>query len=409
MTTLRARYVFPVDRPPIENGVVGFKGEHIVEVGQFQGQTDAIDLGDVAIIPGLVNAHTHLEFSDLKRPLGQPGMSLPRWIRAVIEHRDQSLQPGDTYRTDARDPAETGLQESARCGVTMIGEIAQVVGLHPGIPLDLTVFQELRAPRAYEIPMAMHFAESVAEYPSSEYRSGLSPHAPYTVHWELLEAVVALSAEHELPVAMHLAESLQELEFLRNESGEFRELLEDRGAWEPAAALPQSKPLDYLQRLNKAHRSLVVHGNYLDEEEIDFLAAHRGQMSVVYCPRTHAYFEHQHYALGKMLERGVRVALGTDSRASNPDLDLRKEMQFVVNDHFISPERALRLGTVEGVEALGLGDIAGTITAGKLANLAVMQIPNRTPADLHELLLDASARATVTICRGCMVFTGGNS
>ena len=87
MLRLRARYVFPVDQPPIENGLVTIDGEWILEVGHYDGEAETIDLGDVAIIPGLVNAHTHLEFSDLEKPLGEPGMSLPWWIRAVIEQR----------------------------------------------------------------------------------------------------------------------------------------------------------------------------------------------------------------------------------------------------------------------------------------------------------------------------------
>jgi cytosine/adenosine deaminase-related metal-dependent hydrolase len=297
------------------------------------------------------------------------------------------------------------LEESTRCGVAALGEIAQVAAVYPDVALDLTVFYELRALRADEVSAAMQVAESVAEHTSSDCRSGLSPHAPYTVHWRLLDSIVALSAQHRLPVAMHLAESLQELEFLRNESGEFRELLEERGAWVPRAALPQSKPLDYLQRLARAHRALVIHGNYLDDEEIDFLAANRGRMSVVFCPRTHAYFEHQPYPLRKLLNRGVRVALGTDSRASNPDLDLRKEMQFLIDHFAVSPEEALRVGTMDGAAALGLGGFAGTITAGKGAHLAIVRIPSRTPKDLYELLFDATTRVVATICGGRVVFS----
>ena len=98
----------------------------------------------MAIIPGLVNAHTHLEFSDLKHPLGEPGMSLPWWIREVIRRRESSLASGQMYRTDVGDPAELGLRESVRCGITAIGEIAQQAPILPGVPLDLTVFLELR-------------------------------------------------------------------------------------------------------------------------------------------------------------------------------------------------------------------------------------------------------------------------
>ncbi len=403
MTILRARYVFPVDRPPIEDGAVTVEGGWIRAVGRFAGEAEAIDLGDAAIIPGLVNAHTHLEFSDLAQPLGEPGMSLPRWIRRVIEHRERSVLPGTMRQTDNRESVEVGLEESARCGVTTLGEISQKAVILPGVSLDLTLFQELRALRTCEIPRVMQLAESMANDSRADYRRGLSPHAPYTVHHNLLDAIVALSAEHRLPIAMHLAESAEELQYLQHQTGEFRDLLEDRDAWAPDAAIANSTPLDYLQRLEGAHRCLVIHGNFLNDEELDFLAARNERMSVVYCPRTHAYFQHKPYPLGKMLDRGVPVALGTDSRASNPDLDLRKEMQFVIDHHGVSPEVALRLGTFAGAWALGIARECGTVSAGKLANLAVLQLANHKSANPHESLFDPEARVAATFFQGRVV------
>ena len=118
---------------------------------------------------------------------------------------------------------------------------------------------------------------------------GLSPHAPYSVHPDLLAAVVELSNRHKIPVAMHLAESPEELELLRHGRGPLRSFLEELGAWDATAVTPGSRPLDYLRLLARAHRALVIHGNFLDDEEIAFLAA-ADRMSVVYCPRTHDWF-----------------------------------------------------------------------------------------------------------------------
>ena len=204
---------------------------------------------------------------------------------------------------------------------------------------------------------------------------------------------------------MHLAETKEELQYLQTSRGPFRELLEERDQWEPGAIEVGSKPLNYLEGLARVPRSIVVHGNYLNDDETSFIAAHRDEISVVYCPRTHAFFEHEAYRLWSMLQKGVRVALGTDSRASNPDLDLRKELEFVIDKYGIPPEHALRLGTINGAVAMGLDAICGTLTEGKSANFAVVQLADRRAADPHELLFDSEARVVATICRGRVVFS----
>ncbi len=196
---------------------------------------------------------------------------------------------------------------------------------------------------------------SAAIGPSSlASRAGLSPHAPYSVHPLLLTKLVGLGAAANVPVAMHLAESREELELLARGSGPFRELLDGLGVWSPEVFGGGRRPLDYLKRLAGAPRVLVIHGNYLDAEEIDYLAARAATSSVVYCPRTHAFFAHERYPLAGMLAREVNVALGTDSRASNPDLSLLAEMRFCAASHSDVPAAAiLEMATIRGARALG--------------------------------------------------------
>ncbi len=402
MTTLRARYVFPVDRPPIENGVVVFDGDRIVEVGRFENQSGAVDLGDVAIIPGLVNAHTHLEFSDLERPLGEPGMSLPWWIRQVIAHRLKAataLSPWAFGSPATPDPIQSGMDESSRCGVVTIGEIATGKKFM-GSPLDIARYLELRALRRGDVDRCLNEAKSVLSQ-----CDGLSPHAPYSVHRDLLEAAIGLCRYSSMPLVMHLAESREELQLLATARGPMRDLLDERNWWEPGAIALGQKPIDYLQQLSKVRRAIIIHGNYLDDDELRFLGIYRDKMSVVYCPRTHAYFRHDPYPLRTMLSHRLVVALGTDSRASNPDLDIRSEMQFVIERHGLSPELALRMGTINGAAAMGRDEHCGTLTAGQSANLAIFQILNRHAADPHELLFDSDVRAVATISRGHVVFS----
>ncbi|HEY2882996.1 MAG TPA: amidohydrolase family protein, partial [Pirellulales bacterium] len=227
---------------------------------------------------------------------------------------------------------------------------------------------------------------------------------PYTVHPELLRRCVQLSADRKLPVAHHLAESREELMLLRAGRGPFVQLLEDFDAWDPHAIAFGSRPLDYLMTLAISHRALVIHGNYLDDEEIGFLAAHAENMAVVYCPRTHAYFQHDPYPLAKMIAAGVNVAIGTDSRASNPDLSVLADMRFAANQHrLVPPATLLRMITANAAKALGRDDEIGTLTPGKLANLAILQLPRHDAADPHELLFDSDCCVAATIFRGSVV------
>lgn len=328
------------------------------------------DLGDAVLLPGLVNAHTHLEFSDLAAPLGAPGMSLPEWIRLVIAQRKR----GDR---DAAAAISAGIAESVAGGATAIGDIATSTATTSSATM-VVPFQESIGFSAARVESAL--ADVQRRFSASGPRAGLSPHAPYTVHPQLVARLVSLASSRGAPVAMHLAESREELELLAGSVGGFRELLEERSMWDAAAIPAGSRPLDYLRVLAEAPRALVVHGNYLDAEEIEFIGQRRERMSVAYCPRTHAFFQHEPYPLADMLAAGVRVALGTDSRASNPDLDMLAELRFTARRHAgIAPEAWLRMATLAGAEALGLAGSLGSLTVGKRADLLAVRCAGDDP------------------------------
>lgn len=387
-TTLRARWVLPIDGQPIEGGYVAVTDGIIAEIAaKAPNCGPTTDLGDVVLLPGLVNAHTHLEFSGLTKPLGAPGMSLPAWIRTVIADRGR----GDR---DAAAAIEKGLAESAAAGVTTIGEIATS---------PTSCYRVDGSPRTLLFQEAIGFSAGRVDSVASEMErrvdaagqaAGISPHAPYTVNPQLLVRLVDLAIDRQLPIAMHLAESREELELLRDGSGPFQELLAERSMWDDAAIPRASRPLDYLRQLARAPRSLAIHGNYFDAGEIAFAAALRERMSVVYCPRTHAYFEHEPYPLTAMLDAGVRVALGTDSRASNPDLNLLSEVQSVASCFpQIDPAILLRMATLDAAEALGFGDLVGSLTKGKRAELKMVRCDGDLQ-DPYAALLVPNARLT---------------
>jgi cytosine/adenosine deaminase-related metal-dependent hydrolase len=381
--TLAARYVFPVTGDPVADGMVVVDGGRIVAVGRVPQYGYLEDLGNVALLPGLINAHTHLELSGFARPLGPPGVGLADWIRQLMATR---------ATCDATRAVRLGLAESDRRGVVALGEIAQPGwAAEPFRDSDVwtTVFLELIGPTLARRDAALALARQHLEAwrPGCGWRAGLSPHAPYTVRRELLDAVVQLAIAHGVPLAFHLAESREELQLLGSGTGPLRAMLEELGAWEPGAILPSTRPLDYLRALAAAPRSLVIHGNYLAAEELAFLGRHAERMAVVYCPRTHAWFRHADYPLERMLATGAVVALGTDSRASSPDLSLLEEMREAAWRHpAVAPEQFLRMATLNGARALGLDAELGTLEPGKLARLTVVPLPDRA-GDPYQLLL----------------------
>jgi len=421
------------------------QGGRFVSVRAKPATADPMDLGNVAILPGLVNAHAHLDLNDVPGPLGKPGIGLVDWIGEVIRHR---LSTPSTEQA-----VLDGLRESSRLGTTTLADISQAappfnstisddIGSQgatgilpvqcesqqtPSVPstgetpvappvalpvaaavpcVRLVSYLELIAPTLERVELQVERARShiAAGREATSWLPGLSPHAPYSVRLDLLIQAVALSAENHVPLAMHLAESPEELELIKHRCGPFREFLERLGAWDDEAFPDRLTILGYLQTLAGSHRAMVVHGNYLADEEMAFLAKHADRMAVVYCPRTHAFFDHDPYPLEKMLSAGVVVALGTDSRASSPDLSLLAEMREAARRHpSIAPETILRFGTLGGATALGMSHQLGSITPGREADLAVVSLRHgacRNAADLYHELLEGDAPVVATWLRG---------
>jgi aminodeoxyfutalosine deaminase len=258
--------------------------------------------------------------------------------------------------------------------------------------LQVVVFRELLGLAADRLAPLLDDARDhllSAGDKTTDWRAALSPHAPYTVSQPLLVAAVELARQHRIPLAMHVAESAQEVELLAGRSGPLRELLESLGAWQPEK-LWGTCPRDYLALLAQAPRTLVIHGNYLPPDDWQFLAERRSSMSVIFCPRTHAYFDHSRYPLDPMLRAGVQLAIGTDSRASNPDLSLFEEMRFIAQRYpEIAPAEILRLGTSHGAHAMGYETEYGQLRAGTRLPLTLAEL-TATDGDAYEQLWRAA-------------------
>lgn len=320
-----------------------------------------IDLGDLAVLPRLVNAHTHLEFSDCETVIGSPGNSLAEWTRQVISARGSS-------NTHERDRAiAMGVAESVSSGVGLIGDIATTPSSYPArSDVRIVSFAEvlgLSPERADErFQMAAAHAEQCQLHPSNQF--GVSPHAPYSTPDQLVARCIDLAKQNQSTLAMHVAESPDERQLLQYGTGPFEESLRGAGLWRDGLFPSKSlAPLvDLIDRLADAPRALLIHGNDLREPEIDAIARHRN-LSVVYCPRTHHFFGYETHPVAKLLAAGIRVALGTDSKASNPDLSIWNEVRFLLRHRQdISPQQILRMALIDGASALvGESSLAGQI------------------------------------------------
>ncbi len=388
--SLRGDFVFTPGQPPREQTWVNVAGGTIVGIGPPAPGPEVV-LSGCGIVPGLINAHAHLEFSSLTEPLGTPGMHLPAWIGEVFRWRSASGQ-------STGDPTAIGIRESLEAGVVAVGDIRTGGKLPQQSPLHLIAFEELIATGSEQCDAAAERARQYATVtPPSRVQLGLSPHAPYSVATPLWQQAIALATERAMPLTVHLAETREELAFLSSGTGPFADLLAARDAAEFVPA--GTRPLDFLQLLASAPQVLLAHGNYLSAEEIAFLAAHREQFSLVYCPRTHAYFGHEPYPLDAFLQAQLNVAVGTDGRGSNPDLNLFAELQFLASRFdSLSGDTLLQMGTLAGANALGLSDRLGTLEAGKEASLAVVRLDEGR--DPYDRLFAASSRVAATLVAG---------
>ncbi len=394
---LQVRWLLNSEQPPLENVALIEQNGQIFDIRPLRAsETNVLP---VVLIPPLVNAHTHLEFSSLPEPI-RPALPFPNWIAAVIQwRRGADLERGNCFRK--------GLAESRQSGVTVVGEITttQPVPAHDVAKGSTVVsFREMIGLQREQIPELLRVAtEHLAQHPTTNSDNavlgGISPHAPYTVHPDLLESLMELAVSRGAVVAMHLAESTDEIELLHDGTGQFVEFLQRLGLWN-SELFPGGRSIrEFLEQLSRVPHALAIHGNYFSNDDIRFLADHPN-VATVFCPRTHAFFGHSQHPTQKLLSAGARVVLGTDSRASNPDLSLWKELQFVATKYpEITIPQILAMVTVHAADALGLPTDRHKIYEGGSLN-CVMLNADCYEGDLRKLIRHSSTQPAVTLTDG---------
>ncbi len=396
MIRYHAAWILPISEPPIRDGWFACERGRIVAYGSlgpagrrgFADGAHEIDLGDVAVLPGLCNAHTHLELSYLRDEV-PPASQFLTWVRGVMAARRLRSDPHGPEILRAVDLA---LDEAVACGTAMIGDVSNTLvtfGPLARSPLAAVVFYELirfNAPDpAGVVEHACHDVDALV--PTERVRASLAAHAPYSVAPLVLRAIrQAVDRDPFAPCSIHLSESVEEMEFIRSGGGPWRALLEELGAWDPAWVAPGGTPVQFLADSGFLDaRVLAVHGVQMTSSDLERLAE-RGT-TLVTCPRSNGHTGAGAPPIQEFYQAGVHVAVGTDSLASAPDLNVFAELATMRALAPTVPAAALLdSATRQGARALGLDARYGTIEPGKTARLLAVTIPTRA-LDVEEYLV----------------------
>jgi len=383
LITYRARWVLPIASPPIANGWVAIDNGRIAAVGRERRSVPRpasaadVDLGRVALLPGLVNAHTHLELCWLAGAV--PAASrFTEWVREMMARRREQT---DLASAAVLDPLRTGIQSMRASGVALVGDVSnslESVALLAAAQQAAAVFYELIRFRSADADgVAAAARERLASLPGdANVRVSLAAHAPYSVSPRLFQHVADDKARRaRARTTVHLGESPEEVELLASGQGPWHRLLEDLGAWDDSWDVPRCDPVEYLDRMGVLGPSMiVVHGVQLSRAALECLAV-RGA-SLVTCPRSNRYVGVGDPPVASFYDSGVAEAIGTDSLASAPDLSIWPELARM---HALAPEvpasRLLDSATRIGAYALGFSDEFGTIEPGKRASLISVALP----------------------------------
>lgn len=389
MIRYRAAWIVPIEGPPLADGWVLVDGEQIVAVGRGVAR-DGVperDLGARAIMPGVVNAHTHLELSYLHERI-PPAEEFTDWIRAVVAARRTEPDPSSPAILQAIDAA---IAHAHACGTTAVGDISNTlvtVGPLQRSAIGGVVFSELIRFRAPD--PAAFVGDAIAQLAAIEIggpvRVSLAAHAPYSVAPQVFAEIRRAVDRVGEVYSVHLSESRAESEFVATGQGPWRAFLEEVGAWNPEWTPAGTSPVEYLDAAGfLGPRALVVHGVQMSREDLDIVRRHGA--TLVSCPRSNVLTGAGVPPVKRFFESGVRIAIGTDSLASTPDLNVFAEMAEMRR---LAPEVPARViltsATRHGAHALGMADTLGTIEPGKSSRLLSVALAGRV-ADVEEYLV----------------------
>ena len=392
---LRARVVVTMDGPPIENGAVVISGDRVLDVGKFpelsgrhSGQ-ELVDLGEQALLPGLINAHCHLDYTCLRGKI-PPQKSFANWIRAI--NAEKAKLSEQDYRASIAD----GFAEAKRFGTTTIANLTAFPELIPQVnpPIRTWWFAELidvRDPNRTSDLVELAI-DAMKRARDSGGGIGLAPHALFTASANLYRRCEEIAQCENILLTTHLAEAREEMSMFHDASGPLYEFLKSIGR--DMSDCGHETPFAWFAKIAGAPAGrtlitewIVAHLNELAESDFELLEESTSKLHVVHSPRSHAYFGHSRFPFERLRSLGFNICLGTDSLASNEDLSLFAEMRaFQRSEPAFSPKEVLEMVTGNAALALGKPQALGRIHANRFADL--IAIPCSETADVFEEILE---------------------
>jgi cytosine/adenosine deaminase-related metal-dependent hydrolase len=394
---LRARCILPLGDSPIENGALVIKNGRIDWVGRWR-ECDAMedhdvrDLGEVVLMPGLINAHVHLDYTNMAGQIPKP-RSFPDWVKTILSFKAHwsCSEYAESWLKGARMLLESG--------TTTVADTESAPELLPQVweatPLRVLSFLEMTGVKSQRTAREI-LSETLATMDAlprvDRKEAALSPHSLYSTQPELIRRSAEVANERDLLLSMHLAESESEFQMFSDARGPFHDWLKGQRKMDDCGRASPIQLADEYGILSP--RLLAIHVNYLAPGDAELLA--RSGASVVHCPRSHEYFEHDPFPYAELKKAGVNICLGTDSLATArkidgkpPELNLWNEMRAFARTHpGIAPKEILSMTTRHAAEALNKADQLGKLSPGTAADCAAMTyIGTVNEARLHEELL----------------------
>ena len=389
MIRYRADWVLPISSEPIPNTWVALDRGRIVALGRpNDGGAGAVDLGRAAILPGLVNAHTHLELSYLRGKVPRAGRFID-WVRQLIARRRDIPDPHDPRILQG---VREALREMRAAGTSLVGDVSNTLVTVPllaqaGMPA-VVFYELLKFDDPEPAGRVQHARQQLDVLPrNTDVHATIAAHAPYSVAPLLFRAIRGDLDRHPFDVStVHLAESSEEVRLLKSGDGPWRDLLEELGAWTSAWKPPGSSPVAYLADAGFLDaRVLVVHAVQCDARDLGRLAAL--ECTIVTCPRSNQYVGAGAPPIDAFYRAGCRVAFGTDSLASAEDLNVFGELAEARRlATSVAAGQLLESATLGGARALRLDGEFGSIEPGKRAALVAVSLPAAI-GDVEEYLV----------------------
>ena len=386
----RGRTILPMNRPHIHDGGIAVRGNQVLAVERWEDLIReypgamAEDLGEVILMPVLINAHCHLDYTMMRGALfGRE--SFADWIQRLNGMR-RSLD-----QSDYLDAISVGLGELRHWGCTTVFNIEsfpELVPFLPESPMRVWWFLEVmdvrsRLHSAEALAGAIEFFEKAGE---GKGGFGISPHAPYTVSRDLYELSGLYARKYQLPLCTHLAETEEEMAMFSLGEGPLYRFLQSIGrSMDDCRGVTPVQSILGQKLLPEG--SLLVHMNVLTNGDKEILRETAGSHPVIHCPRTHAFFERDQFELEFFRACGIPVLLGTDSLASNQDLNMFEEMRSMASSFpDLPPMEILAMATLLPSAAIGQKGRLGELSPGAIADF--IAIPDWTGGeDIAERIL----------------------